>query len=81
MYWYENGGKDKTVLSTRVRFARNLSGLKFPECADEKTLGEVCETAKKAFEGYELFDFSKLSATEKTAYAECHLCSPQFASG
>lgn len=81
MYWYENGGKNNTVLSTRVRFARNLSGLRFPECADEKTLNEVCETAKKAFSGYECFDFSKLNATEKTAYAETHLCSPQFASG
>lgn len=82
MYWYESAEKkDPVVLSTRVRFARNLKHLPFPARADEEQKKKVCETAAKAFSELRRYDFSKLSPHEKNAYAEAHLCSPQFAKG
>lgn len=80
MYWYEDTSKNDVVLSTRVRFARNLAGIPFPDALDDKGRREVCDRASKAFDGWERFDFEKLGETEKNAYTETHLCSPQFAS-
>ncbi len=82
MYWYETDrNKDGVVLSTRVRFARNLKHLPFPACADEKQKKKVCQAAASAFGDLFRYDFEKLSVHEKNAYAESHLCSPQFAEG
>ena len=80
MYWYEDSNnKNEVVLSTRVRFARNLAGVPFPDALNAEGRKKVCETAKGAFEGYQRFDFEKLDEAEKNAYTETHLCSPQFA--
>lgn len=82
MYWYETDhNKDTVVLSTRVRFARNLKHLPFPACADDQQKKKVCQVAAAAFFDLSRYDFEKLSPHEKNAYAESHLCSPQFAQG
>lgn len=80
MYWYEDSaGKHPVVLSTRVRFARNLKHLPFPAGLDAQGRQQVCQAAKEAFESLVCYDFSRLSEAEKGAYVQSHLCSPAFA--
>ncbi len=82
MYWYESQENfHPVILSTRVRLARNLKGIPFPEAADAVAREKVCQKAREAFVGYGRYEFDKLSPYEKNAYVEAHLCSPQFARG
>lgn len=47
MSWYlENGPESDVVVSTRIRFARNISGHKFTEKASEKDLEEILDIFK-----------------------------------
>ena len=44
MSWYfENGPESDVVISTRIRFARNISGTKFVQKADEQELKKINE--------------------------------------
>ena len=80
MYWYEDkASKHPVVLSTRVRFARNLKDVPFPSRLDAEGRKKVSQKLQAAFEGYRFFDFEKLSDFEKLAYGETHLCSMEFA--
>lgn len=85
MTWYKNSANESDiVLSTRIRFARNLKDYPFPERLDAKRRNEVNELIKDAY----LKEDSKLSyikMSDLTAYqcvslAEKHLISPEFAS-
>ena len=84
MYWYEKDGESgDVVLSTRVRFARNIVKTPFPEALDKKKAVELSEVIANALDRdrYIVSDFSKLSDIERRAFVEAHLCSPGFASG
>lgn len=79
MYWFEENAAHPVVLSTRVRLARNLSGTPFPDRLTPAGKKAVCDRLEAVYPSYRRSDFSKLSPTERRAYAECHLCSPEFA--
>ena len=47
--WYNEKGKDyDVVISTRVRYARNIKDLKFPNIMMEKELNEVINKVEKS---------------------------------
>lgn len=81
MAWYNTSGNDfDTVLSSRVRFARNIAGYPFapdlPEKSAEKIISDVC----KVYDGkdFKRIDFEKLSGAEAASYVEKHYVSPEF---
>lgn len=87
--WYNEYGTDgDVVLSTRVRLARNISGMPFPPYSNEKQQTEVIEKCKAALmnrdnEKFSAMQFKYISLEdmkpyEKQAIAECHLISPQM---
>ncbi len=82
MAWFnEKGDMQDVVLSTRVRFARNLEGYPFTSRLDDKGASEIIEKVASALPEYKREDFS--SASDKnacTSYMEMHYVSPEFAS-
>ncbi len=86
MIWYENNDNDIAV-STRVRLARNLDGVPFPNALKDKK--ETTEKIKNSIlnsnstlgRDFEFTDLDKLGAAEKQSLAEEHLISPQMLDG
>ncbi|MDD6313003.1 MAG: ATP--guanido phosphotransferase [Firmicutes bacterium] len=81
MYWYECDGKDKdVVLSTRIRFARNIDKTPFPTALDKEAAERLAERISALFdrEKYAVNDIKKLSEAERGAFVEAHLASPEF---
>ena len=82
MTWYNDIGKEcETVLSSRIRFARNLSEYPFgsrlsPEKANE-IIGKVAPILENS--GFEKIDFTKISTAEALSYVEKHYVSREFA--
>ena len=82
MYWYEREGKAfSPVISTRVRFARNLDEVPFPHLLDETGKRDVWDRVCNAFSplGGKAVSFAKMDPVEKTAYVETRLASPALA--
>ena len=86
--WYEEIGKNQdTVISTRIRFARNLSGVPFPHHATPEQKQQVINTVASALEGVHLkdkvvahrVDMDKVTSEEAGSYVERHIISPDFA--
>lgn len=74
-----NNGKD-TIISSRVRLARNLSEYPFCRLLSKEGAEEVISKIEKALGGnFKKTDFGKISQIEARAYAENHLVSPEFA--
>lgn len=71
------------LLSTRIRFARNLN-MSFPNKANDKMRKEIyrkCSEACKgiaAFKGGYQFEIAQLSELEREVLVERHLISPEF---
>lgn len=81
MAWYtESGEMLDVVISTRVRFARNLSEYPFPARLDEKGRGEIIEKVSEALNGYSCERFTSEEKSKLRSYMEMHLVSPEFAS-
>ncbi|MBR2461419.1 MAG: ATP--guanido phosphotransferase [Clostridia bacterium] len=79
MAWYNESGKNEsTVISTRVRFARNLADYPFTGRLSSAGATEVIEKIKEALPEYSAINFSSLSAAEAQAYVERHYVSPMF---
>lgn len=83
--WYEKDTADSIVLSTRIRFARNLQQFPFPVRLDEDGRRQVCETVRDALSdvsGIKLhyIEMDMLTPKQAIALAERHLISPEFAS-
>lgn len=86
--WYESaGGESDVVFSSRVRFARNLSGYPFP---NKMTLQQKCEVIQKVSDvlmnesspycdKFRFYDMDKISHIEALSMVERHLISPDFA--
>lgn len=82
MSWYiEAGPHHDVVLSSRIRLARNFSGLPFKKRADRSTSMKVLDKAKKLFKGMLYIDISEINVIERQALVERHLISPELASG
>jgi protein arginine kinase len=83
--WVKDSGEaDDVVVSGRIRLARNLKGLPFPNHAGEKQLAEVNQRLMQAIQAPAPFGaltsipVEELSANERMVLVEKHLCSPQF---
>ena len=82
MYWYEAKGEDDSlVLSTRVRFARNLENTPFPDHLSEAGRKKVFNSVAEAFceDNLMVVPFDGLDAVEKGAYVDTHLASRRLA--
>ncbi len=81
MAWYHTiGASADTVISTRVRLARNLIGHKFPARMDTAEANELIEQFSPCMErsGMRKIHFSEISAVMATSYAERHYIDPAF---
>ena len=82
MSWYnEKGAEGDVVISSRVRFARNLSGYQFGDKLTDAARSEIIDKVTKALAQAELetVDLVAKSGLEATAYAEKRYISPAFA--
>lgn len=86
MVWYENNQND-IVVSTRIRLARNLAGVPFPNAladkseATEKLKNSIMSSNSTLGRDFEFIDLDKMAAGEKQSLAEEHLISPQMLEG
>ena len=81
MAWYtENGDMQDVVISTRVRFARNLCDYPFPSRLDDKGAGEIIDTVSKTLNDYGCERFSSSDKDRLRSYMEMHFVSPEFVS-
>ncbi|MBQ3573053.1 MAG: protein arginine kinase [Clostridia bacterium] len=81
--WYTECGKESdVVLSSRVRLARNIEGIPFPERATAEEQDKVIEICKTAVFDSDIklnyIDIGAMKDYEKQAIAECHIISPQM---
>lgn len=79
MYWYEKEAKQfSAVISTRVRFARNLEGIPFPARLDAAGREEVFSRIEEAYREKEIESvrFDRISPLERAVYTETRLASP-----
>lgn len=82
MTWYNDIGKEyETVISSRIRFARNLSDYPFGNRLSSENADEIINKIAPVLEngGFKKIDFTKLSSTEALSYVEKHYVSREFA--
>ena len=88
--WYEKNGKDgEVVISTRVRFARNLEEYPFPIRASANIKKEITEKVKDAVLNnnsviatrFSCINMDNIDMGSKVSLVERHLVSPEFISG
>ena len=84
MAWYNLCGESAdTVISTRVRFARNLAGYNFDSTLGEKDAREIIAKISDIFTpalGFERVDLDEKNRLEALSYVEKHFISREFAS-
>ena len=86
--WYETAGSEgDIVISTRIRFARNLEKFPFPcklKKAQRLELIELiknavlCDELRSNYKNLQLVDFGKLNELSKLSLLEKHVVSPDF---
>lgn len=82
MAWYNTTGPlADTVISSRVRLARNIKGYPFPSRLDTNGANEIIEKISAPLEnaGFRRINFSDISPIMATSYVERHYVSPEFA--
>ncbi len=83
MIWYKN--TDNIVISSRIRLARNLSDIPFPNAlADKKPIAQKIKEVilkNNDFKNFKGYDFNEMKPKEKKALAEDHLISMQMTDG
>ena len=82
MAWYNTTGPlADTVISSRVRLARNIKGYPFPSRLDANHANEIIEKISAPLEGagFRRINFSDISPVMATSYVERHYVSPEFA--
>ena len=85
--WYEKAGtEDGVIISTRVRFARNLREYPFPDRLTLRQREEIVEkvwdalSASPIAQGFSRKNLSELSEIERVSLVERHLVSPELIS-
>lgn len=83
MNWYLQTGNDSdVVLSTRIRFARNIKELPFISKCTKKDLDEILRITENAINklgyGLKFFKLKDLDDITKLSLIEKHLVSPEF---
>lgn len=86
--WLSGDGKDASVvLSTRVRLARNVAGLCFPESADLETKNKIVSyfdsliTRAELLKDGRYFKAPDINTIDRNFLIERHLISPLFLNG
>ena len=82
MSWYNReGAEGDVVVSSRVRFARNLSDKPFMSRISADDAAEIISRVRGALsdEGLEFTDFGDISPVSAAAFADRHEVSPEFA--
>jgi protein arginine kinase len=85
--WYNDiGNEADTVISTRIRLARNLKGIPFPSRMSDSQRHQVNTAVKDALfsnpvikDNYSYIEMNSLSDTQAMSMVERHLISPEFA--
>lgn len=82
--WYQSKSNNDVVLSTRIRFARNIADYPFPCRLETSGREKICNTVRDALSdvsGLKLTYIPMDTLTQKQAVslAEKHLISPEFA--
>ncbi len=83
MIWYKN--TDDIVISSRIRLARNLSGVPFPNALKNKK--DVSDKIKNSVlngvlgNEFKEYNFDEINQVTKNALAEEHLVSPDMTEG
>ena len=83
MAWYnEIGNEFDTVLSSRIRFARNICGYPFEGKLSYDGAKEIIEKVNSALEGqgFTKYDFFEGATAEAASFVEKHYVSREFAS-
>ena len=84
MAWYNKNGRDTdVVISSRVRLARNVTGIPFDGNMSVEHYQKIIALANEVFEnaaGFTRIDFDKLSDVQRSAMVERHTVSPEFSS-
>lgn len=82
MWYTECGRESDVVLSSRVRLARNIEGIPFPERSTQEQQDKVIGICKNAVFDSDIklnyIDIGAMKDYEKQAIAECHIISPQM---
>ncbi|MCH5351714.1 MAG: protein arginine kinase [Clostridiales bacterium] len=71
-----------TIISTRIRLARNIDGLPFPNKMSELHARRVIDGVSKSLDGvdkFSRFDMNRISPLDKAILIEKHLISPDLA--
>ena len=83
MKWYDKiSNTDDVVISSRVRLARNLEGVAFPQRLDEDSSKKVALSVKQALENVygDKLSFSQMNTNpDRDVLVEEHVVSPDFA--
>ena len=84
MKWYFQNGKDSDIiLSTRIRLARNIQGIKFTNKSSDEELKKVYELMKDlSFSlgyGLKFIDLKNMDSVTKNALVENHVIESNFA--
>jgi len=78
------GPESEIVLSSRIRFARNIADFKFPPSADTDTRDKIIEFVKASFDSSGLIDdgnfylSTEINPLDRSFLVERHLISPEF---
>ncbi len=84
MAWYQvKGNEADTVISSRIRFARNLNGFAFGKKLTDDKAKEIITQIEGALDGADFarVDMKTLSPVAAQALVEQHFVSPAFAEG
>ena len=77
--WYTKfGPSGDVVLSSRIRLARNISGIPFTSRMSREQESKVIDLCRQALPEMTYIDFSSMTKTEILALSECHLVSPEM---
>lgn len=82
MAWFNTtANASDTVISTRIRLARNINGYPFSSKLDAAGANEIIEKVSAPLEsaGFRKINFADLSPIMATSYVERHYVSPEFA--
>ncbi|MBR4973184.1 MAG: protein arginine kinase [Clostridia bacterium] len=85
--WYKENSNNSIVVSSRIRLARNLSGMPFPSRMNDEQREKLKQTVKSAIEEsntpfaklLKYIDMSSVPENEVMAMVERHVISPEFA--
>ncbi len=80
MAWYNTSGNENdVVVSSRIRFARNIADYPFDSKLDKTSCEEIIEKVTNALgDGFKKFDFCDISVNEAASFMEKHYISPEF---